>query len=57
MGKNFKLKKGRFKLYIKKKCFMMRMVSHWNTLSRETVDALSLEVLQIRLDRAMSNLI
>jgi len=35
----------------------MRVVRHRNRLPREAVDAPSLEVFQVRLDRALSNLI
>ena len=35
----------------------MRMMRHWNGLSREVVDAPSLETFKVRLDRALSNLI
>ena len=33
------------------------MVRHWHRLLREVVDALSLEILKIRLDGALSNLL
>ena len=33
------------------------MVKHWNTLPREAVDALSLDVFKTRLDGAFDNLI
>ena len=33
------------------------MVRHWNRLPREVVDALSLETLKVRLDRALNNLV
>ena len=35
----------------------MRVVRHWNKLPREVVDAQSLEVLKVRLDGALSNLL
>ncbi|KFQ91354.1 hypothetical protein Y956_08388, partial [Nipponia nippon] len=53
----FKLKEGRFRLDIRKKFITMRVVRHWNRLSREAVDAPSLEVFKARLDGALSNLI
>ncbi|KFR01329.1 hypothetical protein Y956_14782, partial [Nipponia nippon] len=52
-----KLKEGRFRLDIRKKFFTMRVVKHWNRLSREVVDAPSLETFKVRLDRALGNLI
>ncbi|KFQ96936.1 hypothetical protein Y956_09121, partial [Nipponia nippon] len=53
----FKLKKGRFRLDIRKKFFTMGVVRHWSRLPREAVDAPSLEVFKARLDRALSNLV
>ncbi|KFW72751.1 hypothetical protein AS28_15107, partial [Pygoscelis adeliae] len=53
----FKLKEGRFRLDIRKKFFMMRMVRHWNRLPREVVDAPPLEVFKARLDGALNNLV
>ncbi|KFR15370.1 hypothetical protein N306_08332, partial [Opisthocomus hoazin] len=53
----FKLREGRFKLDIRKKFFMIRVVKHWPTLPREAVDAPSLEMFKARLDGALSNLI
>ncbi|KFM07411.1 hypothetical protein AS27_06303, partial [Aptenodytes forsteri] len=51
----FKLKKGRFRLDIRKKLFTIRVVRNWNRLPREGVDAPSLEVFKARLDGALSN--
>ncbi|KFQ91650.1 hypothetical protein Y956_02983, partial [Nipponia nippon] len=53
----YKLKEGRFKLDTRKKFVTMRVVRHWNRLSREAVDAPSLVVVKARLDGALSNLV
>ncbi|KFM10871.1 hypothetical protein AS27_13808, partial [Aptenodytes forsteri] len=47
---------GRFRLDIRRKLFMMRVVRHWNRLPREIVDAPSLGMFKVRLDGALSNL-
>ena len=56
-GNGFKLKKGRFRLDIRKKFFTVRVARHWNRLPREVVDALSLDMFKTRLDGALSNLV
>jgi len=56
-GNDCKLKDGRFRLDIRKKFFTMRVVKHWNRLTREVVDATSLEEFKARLDGALRNLV
>ena len=56
-GEGFKLTEGRLRLDIRKKFFTMRVVRHWNRLTREVVDAPYLEVFKARLDGALSNLV
>ncbi|KFO88225.1 hypothetical protein N320_11324, partial [Buceros rhinoceros silvestris] len=53
----FKLKRGRFRLDIRKKFFTVKVVKHWHRLPREVVDAPSLEPLKARLNGALGNLI
>ncbi|KGL96532.1 hypothetical protein N301_02584, partial [Charadrius vociferus] len=53
----YKLEEGRFRLNIRKKFFTLRVVRHWNRLSREVVEAPSLEVFKARLDVALGNLV
>ena len=56
-GNSFKLKNGRFRLDIRNKLFMMRVVRHWHRLPREAVAELSLAVFKARLDGALGNLV
>ena len=42
---------------IRKKCFTQRVVTHWNRLSKEAVDATSLEAFEARLDVALGTLV
>jgi len=53
----FKLREGRYRLDIRTKFFMVRMVKHWNRLPGEVVEAPSLETFKARLDGALSNLV
>jgi len=56
-GNGSKLKKGRFRLDIRKKFFTMRVVKRWNKMPREAADAPFLQVFKARLDGALSNLV
>jgi len=42
---------------IRKKFFTIRVVRHWHRFSRDVVDAPYLVTLQIRMNRALSNLL
>lgn len=42
-GNGFKLKEGRFRVGIRKKCLTMIALKHWPRLPRETLDAPSPE--------------
>ena len=51
-GKWFQMK--RFRLDMRKKAFMIRVVRHWYRLPREVVDTPSLKTLKVRLDGTLS---
>ncbi|PKU44481.1 hypothetical protein llap_5204 [Limosa lapponica baueri] len=55
-GNGFKMNEDKFRLDVRKK-FTVRVVKHWNRLSREVVDVPCLEVFKARLDGALSNLV
>ena len=48
---------AKIRLDIRKKFFTLRVAKHWNGLSREVVEAPSLEIFKTRLVRALSNLV
>ena len=56
-GNSFKLRQGRFRLYIRRKFSTQRVVTHWNRLPKEVVDAPSLEAFHARLDVTLSSLV
>jgi len=53
---SFKVKETRSRLDIRKKLFTLRVVRHWNRLSRLGVDASLLEVFKVRLGEALTDL-
>ena len=50
-------KQVRFRLDIRRKFFTQRVVTHWNRLPKEVVDALPLEAFKARLDVALDSLV
>ena len=56
-GNAFKFENSNFRLDIRKKFFTVRVVRYWNELSKDVVDAPSLEMFKARLDGTLSNLV
>ena len=56
-GNAFKLRQGRLRLDIRRQFFPQRVVTHWNRLPKEAVDAPSLQALKARLDVALGILV
>ena len=56
-GNGFKLREGRLRLDIRGKFLNRTVVRCWNRLPSEVVDALSLEVFEARLHRAVGSLV
>ena len=56
-GNGLKPRQGRFRLDIRRKFFTQRVVTHWNRLPKEAVDAPSPEAFKARLDVALGSLV
>ena len=56
-GNGFKLRQGRFRLDIRRNFFTQRVMTHWNRLPKEAVDAPSLDVFEATLDVALGSLV
>ena len=57
-GNGFQLRQGKFRLDIRRKgCDTQRVVTHWNRLPKEVVDAPSLQAFKARLDVALGSLV
>ena len=56
-GNGFKLRQERFRLDIGRNFFPQRVMTHWNRLPKEAVDAPSLEAFKARLDVALGSLV
>lgn len=54
-GSGYKLHWERFYLDIRKNFFTLRIISHWNNLTRDAVESLSLKVFKM-LDMVLDNL-
>ncbi|KAK4828885.1 hypothetical protein QYF61_001443 [Mycteria americana] len=54
-GSQYKLKHRRFPLNFRKHFFTVRVAEHWNTLSKEVVESLPLEILKNCLDTVLGN--
>ena len=55
--KGFKLKQEKFRLDIRRRSSPQRVVTHWNMLPKEVVDAPSLFAVKARLDVALGSLV
>uniref|UniRef100_A0A8D2QMR6 Mitochondrial ribosomal protein L28 n=1 Tax=Zosterops lateralis melanops TaxID=1220523 RepID=A0A8D2QMR6_ZOSLA len=53
-GHSLKLHQGKYRLDIRKKLFTERVIKYWNSLPREVVESLSLDVFKRKLDVALN---
>ena len=56
-GNGLKLRQGRFSLDIRRNFFTQRVVTQWNRLPEEVVDAPLLEAFKARLDVSLGSLV
>ena len=52
-----KLEQRKFHTNMRKSFFMMRVMEHWNRLSREVVESLSMEILETCMDAYLCDLL
>jgi len=56
-GNGHKLKRGKFRLNMRKNFFTLRVTEPWNRLPREILESPSLEIFKIRLDKVLCSLL
>lgn len=56
-GNGLKLYQRSFRLVIRKKLFIQRIVKHWNRLHRKAVESLSLKVVKGLLDVSLRDMV
>ena len=56
-GNGHKQKQWKFRLNMRKNFFPLRLMEHWNRLSRDVVESPSLEIFKTRLDKVLCSLL